>query len=226
MKKQILVIDDDQLILYALAKILKDDGCEVNTATTTSSAINKLSHCPYDLCLLDAHLSELNGFGLIEIINDIYPKTKIILMAASRLDSPEFSEKNFNAITSGDCHFIPKPFNLCDITEAVQLVLNGEERHDTGCSDFENKSRKNPRKPLSTKMRFRVSIICQGMYSRLSVEAQIVDISDSGIGLLTKHPLRESQVISFDEEMENRTGVVAWSEMTDEENCRVGVKFA
>ncbi|MEJ2268603.1 MAG: hypothetical protein P8Y04_02385 [Desulfobulbaceae bacterium] len=56
--------------------------------------------------------------------------------------------------------------------------------------------------------------------------AQVVDISDRGIGLLSQYPLRESQVIGFDEKMNNRTGVVVWSKMMDEDNCRVGIRFA
>jgi hypothetical protein len=37
--------------------------------------------------------------------------------------------------------------------------------------------------------------------------------------------LEKSQIIGFDEEMGNRTGVVVWSIMIDEENCRVGLEF-
>ena len=73
MKKHILVVDKDPLILYALTKALKDDGCEVKTAETSSDAIEKLSYCPYDVCLLDGQLTDLNGLDLIKVINDICP---------------------------------------------------------------------------------------------------------------------------------------------------------
>ena len=43
MKKQILVADEDQLILYALSKALKDVGCEVKTAATVPDATETLS---------------------------------------------------------------------------------------------------------------------------------------------------------------------------------------
>jgi hypothetical protein len=43
---------------------------------------------------------------------------------------------------------------------------------------------------------------------------------------LTRYPLRESQVISFDEKVDNRSGVVVWSKMVDEEYCRAGIRFA
>ena len=90
-------------------------------------------------------------------------------------------------------------------------------------------SKENQEKPQATleeNISFQLSVIFQGISTRLFVEAQAVDVSDSGIGLVTPYPLQKSQVIGFDEKLKNRTGVVAWSKMTDEENCRVGVKFA
>ena len=71
-----------------------------------------------------------------------------------------------------------------------------------------------------------MSVIHEGVYTRLSMKAQTVDISDSGVGLLTSYPLRESQIIGFEEKMNNRVGVVAWSRMIDRESFRVGVRFA
>jgi hypothetical protein len=71
-----------------------------------------------------------------------------------------------------------------------------------------------------------MSVIDQGNYTRWSLVAQAVDISGRGIGLLSQFPLRESQVIGFDEKMDNRIGVVVWSKMMDEDNCRVGIRFA
>jgi DNA-binding response OmpR family regulator len=229
MKKQILVADEDQLILYGLAKSFKDDRYEVKTASTATAAIKKLSHCSYDLCLLDVHLADSNDQRLMKMIQDICPETKIILMAASYLDSPELSEDNFEAITNGSCYFISKPFELCEVHEVVHRVLTGEENFFTDyrfiSNGFEKKSRKHPRKCYIEKIPFQMSVIENGVPTRWSLEAKSVDISGSGIGLLSRYPLEKSQIIGFDEEMGNRTGVVVWSIMIDEENCRVGLEF-
>jgi DNA-binding NtrC family response regulator len=229
MKKQILVADEDQLILYGLAKSFKDDGCEVKTASTATAAIKKLSHCSYDLCLLDGHLADSNDQRLLKIIKDVCPHTKIIIMTTSYPDSPELSENINTAIAIGACHFIAKPFNLCDVTEVVHQVLAEADNFSTHFSytdsRFTEKSRKHPRKRCIEKIPFQMSVIDNGVAARRSLEAQAVDISGSGIGLLSKYPLEKSQVIGFDEEMGNRTGVVIWSIMIDEENCRVGLEF-
>ena len=231
MVQNILVVDDNQLILYGLAKALQSDALAVETASTAHKALKKLSFCAYDLCLLDINLPDLSGLELMKMIRDVYPRTKIIVMTASNLDSPELSENINAAISNGACHFIAKPFNLYEITDVVKDVLKEKENFHTGFrftnAGFVKKSRKTPRKPYSEKIIFQMSVIDQGNFTRWSLEAQAVDISDSGIGLLlSQHYLKESQVIGFDEKMGNRTGVVVWSKMTEEGDCRAGIRFA
>ncbi|MBI5558363.1 MAG: response regulator [Deltaproteobacteria bacterium] len=230
MEKNILVVDDNQLILYGLARALHSGSFAVQTATTAQMAVEKLSCCPYDLCLLDVHLADLNGLELMKMIKDICPKTKFIIMTASCLDSPELRENINEAMASGACHFIAKPFNLREVTEVVRWVLTEGADFHTGFrftgSGFVKRSRKNPRKPCGENIDFQMSVIDQGTSTRWSLEALAVDISDGGLGLLSQYPLKESQIIGFDEQMGNRTGVVAWSKMTDEGNWRVGIRFA
>lgn len=230
MKKHILIADEDQLILYGLAKALKDDGCEVKTADTANEAIEKLSHCPYDLCLLDVHLADLNGLGLINIIYDICPETRVILMAAEPLDPIDFSETGSTAADQGAFYCIPKPFALNDVTETVKQVLAGEWRKYDPTDFFrtgpDSQSRKHKRKSCNEEICFGMSVIHEGVSTRLSMKGQLVDVSDGGIGLQTAYPIRESQVIGFDEKMANRIGVVVWSRMVDKESFRAGVRFA
>ncbi|MBW2465921.1 MAG: response regulator [Deltaproteobacteria bacterium] len=230
MKKHILVVDQDQFILYGLAKALKDDGCEVKTADSANEAIEKLSFCPYDLCLLDVQLSVINEGGILKVINDICPKTQVILMTADPLDSPEFSNNDQAVVDQGADYCIAKPFALNDVTEIVKLVLAGEgektDQNDFFKSDPETKSRKHDRTSCNEVLNFGASVIHEGYLIRLSLNGQVIDKSDGGIGLLTSYPLRENQVIGFDEKMNYRIGVVAWSRMIDKECFRIGIRFA
>lgn len=230
MAHNILIVDDNQLILYGLAKALKSNSYGVETASTAQKALKKLSHCAYDLCLLDINLPDFNGLELMKMIRDFYPSIKIIMTTASNLDSPVVSENINTAICNGACHFIAKPFNLCDVTDVVQKVLAEEKDFHTGFSfsnsGFEKKSRKTPRLPCNEIITFEITVIDQGSSTRKSLETQAVDISDSGVGILSQFHLKESQIVGFDATMENKTGVVMWSKMVDEDNCRVGIRFA
>ena len=230
MKKNILVVDKDQFLLYGLVKALKDDGCEVKTAETASEAVEKLSYCPYDVCLLDGRLTDLDGFGLIKVINDICPETKVILMAADPVDSQELSENDSAAVDLGASYCIPKPFALNEVTDVVRQILSGREAENTPAKFFrtdpEARSRKHVRKTCNEVICFGMSVIHEGINTRLTLKGTAVDISDGGIGLLTSYPLRESQVVGFNGKMDERFGVVAWSRMVDKESFRVGIRFA
>ena len=230
MRKNILVVDDDELVLFGLEKILKQ-SFEVATASTAAKAEEKLSSCPYDLCLLDFHLPDYNGLELMKIIKEICPKTKVIIMTASYVDcDDEISENIQQAIKNGVCHFIPKPFNLRDVTDVVERALKDNDNFHTGFrfagNGFVKKKRKFPRAPYSENIEFFMTVIDQGEVKRWSMQAKSVDISHGGIGLLCNYPLKESQVISFGKDLENKTGVVVWSTMSGNEVCRAGVKFA
>ena len=231
MKKRILVVDEDELVLYALSKALENDRCEVKTTGSVTSAMEKLTQFSCDLCFLDMDLTESRSTEIISKIREVCPDTKIIFMTADHDNPADIGENFITEITrDGSCHIIPKPFNLYDVTEMVQNLLDGKltniYQYQVIGNGFEKKSRKHPRKSWTEKMFFQTSVIHQGVNTRLSVEAEAVDISDSGVGFLTPYPLKESQVISFDEKLDRKIGVVAWSKMLDMENCRVGVKFA
>jgi CheY-like chemotaxis protein len=230
MKKNILVVDDDRLILYALTKILSEQGYNVVTAETATRAIEKISFCPFDLCLIDVHLPDLNGIELMKVIKGICPITKIMIMTASYLNLNELSGYLENAFANGASQFITKPFDSCDLTEMIEKVLLGKTEHSENnrfdSTGSEKKSRKHSRNIFNKNVFFQVSVIEEGDYTRKSLEGQGIDISDSGIGFFTLHPMHESLVVSFDESLDNRMGVVVWSKMEDEDKCRVGVRFA
>jgi hypothetical protein len=56
------------------------------------------------------------------------------------------------------------------------------------------------------------------------IDCSIVDISESGIGIITNHQLEPGNVIKLDFKNTVLTGVVMWSMKTDS-NVRAGIKF-
>jgi DNA-binding response OmpR family regulator len=230
-KQNILVVDDDELVLFGLEKILKQKSFDVATAATASKAVEKISASPYDLCLLDIHLPDSNGLELMKIIKEICPEAKVIIMTASYIHNNDGLSENIKlAMKNGACHFIPKPFNLSEITGVVERVLQDNDDFHTGFrfvdNSFVKKKRKAPRTPHHETIDFFMTVIDQGETKRWTMRAESVDISDSGLGLTTNYPLKESQVISFGDDLAKKMGVVVWSTMFDSKVCRAGVKFA
>ncbi len=231
MRKKILVVDDNELVLYGLEKALTAEGVGVETAATGSEAVLKISSCMYDLCLLDVHLSDFSGMVLMRIIRDICPKMKVMVMTGSFIDDRNLSAGISEAMQNGACYFIPKPFNLLELKGLVARVLhtdNGShERFRSGVDRFpERRVLKREKNPFSEEIRYSMSIIENGEACRQLLLAGVIDVSSHGVGFRTEYPLHSSQVVSFEHEGLRRTGVVAWSTMLDERNCRAGVHFS
>jgi diguanylate cyclase (GGDEF)-like protein len=58
---RILIIDDDDLTLTILRKMLESDGYEVDVCSSGSEALAKLLHCSFDAMLCDMWMAGMNG---------------------------------------------------------------------------------------------------------------------------------------------------------------------
>lgn len=233
MKKSILVIDDDRLICYGLKKALNHGAIEVQTASTASEALLALTACSYDLCLLDIRLPDVHGFKMMQIIKDVCPKTKIIVMTASFIVRDEDINRHISdAMRNGACYFIYKPFDLRQLKDVVARVMldEGDLQQENGArTDVEASvliQRKLQRKKSSDTIHFYISVINEGEVRRWRTRAEIEDINEDGIGLMTAYPLKVSQIIGFDDDLQKKSGVVVWSQMLENQKCRAGIRFA
>jgi len=228
-KKKILVIDDDQLVLYGLQKALQQESVEVTTVSSAAAAEEALSICPYNLCLIDIHLPDYNGLNLMKIIRNICPKTKIIVMTASHISNDELSANIKEAAKNGACHFLAKPFALSEVKEIIHQALHNEDFQNKmrfSDNNFVRRTRKFSRQPHSQQMDIAMTVLGQGKTHRWSTEAEAFDISEGGVGLVTNYPLPVSQVLSLKSETLEKTGVVVWSRMLENNTCKAGVCFA
>ena len=58
MKEKILIIDDMELILISLEKLLSQEGYDVSTACSYSDAMEKISGTDFNLVLTDIELGD------------------------------------------------------------------------------------------------------------------------------------------------------------------------
>lgn len=77
-KKEILVIDDDELILSALKILLEYDGFKVQTCPSAASALALAGERAFDIFIVDYRLPEMNGDALTAAIRKMQPSAVII----------------------------------------------------------------------------------------------------------------------------------------------------
>lgn len=69
--KQILIVEDDNLLNKTLVYNLASDGYNITSATNAKDATNKLQNQQYDMVLLDVNLPDGNGYDIFKISNII-----------------------------------------------------------------------------------------------------------------------------------------------------------
>jgi CheY-like chemotaxis protein len=117
---RILVVDDENLIVYSLSVALRNDGSQVTAVTNGKDALSEIQRSLFDICFLDIHLPDANGFDLMKIVREISPATRIILMTAIDLDDAQM-----NDLRHHNGHYLPKPFDLEEVRSIVKGIKAG-----------------------------------------------------------------------------------------------------
>ena len=80
--KRIHVVDDEEPEKFLLTEELKEEGYEVDNASSGEEAIEKIKQSKYDLVSLDIEMPGMSGLEAATKIREISPKTKVILATA------------------------------------------------------------------------------------------------------------------------------------------------
>ena len=83
LKKKILLIEDDIAIRALYARVLKDQGYEVEEAGDGQLGFEKMKEGGYDLVLLDVMLPKLDGLGILAKLKNepsIKPNKAIVIV--------------------------------------------------------------------------------------------------------------------------------------------------
>jgi CheY-like chemotaxis protein len=116
-KKKIMIIDDEQSMLFLEKAILTAAGYEVISESDSKKAFTTAKEQIPDLILMDIVMPEINGIELAEKIkkDKIFSKTKIFAVTGMPMLNDK-NMKNFEKI-------IVKPFHMDDLLRDIKKVL-------------------------------------------------------------------------------------------------------
>jgi len=113
------VVDDEQLDRWLLCHALRDAGCDVLQASDGREAIALIELKDPDLVFLDLHMKRLDGFGVLERMEEIGATCQVVVVSCE-LDP----KMQWRALELGAVEFLNKPVNVEQLTAAV-LKLTG-----------------------------------------------------------------------------------------------------
>ena len=115
--KTILVVDDEPAILDLLTTILDDEGYVVLPAGDGMAALALLTGTVVSVVIADVMMPRLGGVDLIRAMRAREDLQAVPAILVSAADRPSMDGL-------GDCVFLPKPFDLAELLDAVHHAVS------------------------------------------------------------------------------------------------------
>ena len=122
--KKILVVDDEQDIVFTLKTILTEAGFTVDAFTNPSVAFEMFRPEKYELIILDIRMPGLNGFELYMKLLEQDNSIKVLFLTAVNEFSMYAKFKNSVSPMSGKRYYLQKPVDLTKLLQRVGDMLS------------------------------------------------------------------------------------------------------
>jgi DNA-binding response OmpR family regulator len=100
--KRILIVDDNEDVLIGLERTLEDAGFVTTTAWSREEALRLSDKGPFDLLLIDEHLSDLYSPMLERVLRVAQPKAVLLLMRTQKAPPGKRSDLPDTAVCKWD----------------------------------------------------------------------------------------------------------------------------
>jgi len=115
---KILVIEDNPMVQALTRDLLKDQGFEVETASTGDAGRKRTESFAPDLIVLDLSLPDDFGLDICRELKKKHPKLLVFIMTA--LGN---SQDVVEGLDAGADDYLPKPYNPREFIARVKMVL-------------------------------------------------------------------------------------------------------
>ena len=117
MKKRVLVVDDEKLIVKGIRFSLEQDGMDVTCAYDGEEALELAKETEYDMILLDLMLPKMNGLEVCQQIRE-FSNVPIIMLTAKGDDMDKILGLEYGADD-----YITKPFNILEVKARIKAIM-------------------------------------------------------------------------------------------------------
>ncbi|MBQ3546363.1 MAG: response regulator transcription factor [Lachnospiraceae bacterium] len=128
MKKNILIVDDEEDLSFIIAEMIENYGYKTDTAKDSDEAFEKLSVNTYHLILIDINLPGSSGFELCKEIRKV--STVPVIFASARTSETD----RISGFDLGGDDYIPKPYSMKELLARINAIVRrtygfiGEEK--------------------------------------------------------------------------------------------------
>jgi DNA-binding response OmpR family regulator len=116
---QVLLVDDEQELVTALAERLSLRGIEALWATSAEDALRFLETRSFDLAVLDVKIPKIDGLQLKKRMQEMRPGMKFIFVTGHGSDS----DFQTGVAEVGADYYLVKPLKIEDLIAKMKEVL-------------------------------------------------------------------------------------------------------
>ena len=118
-KNKALVIDDEQIVLDSVRKILTDADYEVDVSLSGREGLNQAIEKDYDVVLTDIRMPDIGGMRVLRDVKRAKPSLPVVIITGYA------SVKSaVQAMKLGAADYIEKPFTPDQLLKAVDAALD------------------------------------------------------------------------------------------------------
>ena len=136
MSAKVLVVDDEENIVFLVESALQVQGYETRSARTGHEAAATVHHFDPDLIVLDVMLPDIDGFTVLQRLRAAGRATPVIFLTAR-----DATDDRVHGLTIGGDDYMVKPFAVAELVARVRLALrragNAERGNTLRCADLE-----------------------------------------------------------------------------------------
>ncbi|WP_019953813.1 response regulator transcription factor [Yoonia vestfoldensis] len=156
---RVVIVDDHPMVAEGIQSILESyaDISVVATLNDGQAAVDSVVRLNPDVILLDVNMPGLSGLHAAEMILDLRPQTRVVIL--SMHDSPEYIRA---ALSHGARGYILKDVPTDEIRTAIDVVMRGEEYLCTGAKVSLQRHPRDGREPLTGREQTILLALAQG----------------------------------------------------------------
>jgi len=116
--RDLLVIDDEQVVRGAVGKVCRAEGIAVDEAETVDDGLERLARRRYRIVLLDLMLPAGGGMRVLEAMGQDHPKTPVVMITGYATP-----RRKVECIHGGAFDVLPKPFDANELVAVLRRAL-------------------------------------------------------------------------------------------------------
>ncbi|MDX9865299.1 MAG: response regulator transcription factor [Anaerolineaceae bacterium] len=122
--KNILIIEDDNIVAKTIERCLRGDEFRIRIANSGVEGLKAARRNPPDIIILDVVMPGMDGYAVCEDIraDPVLEKMPILFLTARAKD-----EEKIHGLQVGGDDYLSKPFNLDELTLRIRALLRRSE---------------------------------------------------------------------------------------------------